>query len=145
MSARIDFRNKLIEQLHKLADFSPANVQLYKMDRVDKTPFAAVYLQGMTSRPEAMDSMDCQDVRRELRAVVDFYLDTDAGDADALLSAYLDELEGHIMTAAKNGEFPDRDVMLESARFHPTETSRERRGDLETIWVIEYDEAIATA
>lgn len=145
MSDRIRIRNKIVEQVKKLADFNDTNVQLYKLDRVDKTPFAAVYLGRLTSELDDMNSSNSQGVSRSLRVMVDFHLDTTAGDADAILSEYLEEMERHVLTAAKLGEFEGRDASLEEAEFHPLDTSRERRGDMSTTWLIEYDETITTA
>jgi hypothetical protein len=144
MSDRINIRNKIVEQLKKLAAFDDTNVQLYKLDRVDKTPFAAVYLGRLTSELDDMNSSNAQGVSRSLRVIVDFHLDTTTGDADAILSGYLEEMERHVLTAAKKGEFEGRDASLEEAEFHPLDASRERKGDMSTTWLISYDETVST-
>ena len=143
MSKRIEIRNKIKELVETMPDFQAGNVQLYKLDNVDRTPFASVYLDRMTSDPDAMASNgDSYNVDRSLRVAVDFHLDKSTLDADADMDAWLSQLEHIIMTAAEAHELP-RNMALESAQFRALETSRERKGDLVTIWRADYDEWVS--
>ena len=143
MSTRIDFRDTLVELVKEMKVFSNENILLYRKDRVDATPAVSVTLGKMTSEHDGMSEDDCQSVTRQISCAVDFYLDEAAGnDADAVMDGWLTQFEKLVLKAAEEGRFSDRDVQLDEAIFNPTETSRERRGDLVTLWSLEVYENV---
>ena len=142
MSPRILFRNKLVELVKELADFDDSNVSLYKLDRVDKTPHAAIYLGRMNSELETMGG-DCNGYERDITVYIDFYSDHGT-DADAQTDAWLVELEQLIYRAEKNDDLPGdmEDAQLRFAEFRPTSGGKEKRGDLVTAWVANFSETL---
>ena len=86
------------------------------------------------------------DFERDLSVFVDFYSDHGT-DADSQTDAWLSELEQKIFDAVKNDELSEgfEDVVLSFAEFKPTETSREKRGDLVTIWQAEFMETLSVS
>lgn len=145
MSVRIQIRDKFLELVKTLADFSDSNVTLYKLDRVDQTPASSIYLGRLDSEPTTMGG-GSNDFDRELVVMVDFHSDH-GSDADAQTSAWLTELETAVYRSLKAGEFPEavEDAFLDFAEFRPTTTAKERKGDLVTIWRVEFTETIETA
>ncbi len=141
MSKRIALRDAFVALVKTLPGFGGHNVRIYKLDRVDKTPFCSVHLGSMTSGVETM-MRDGHQVSRSLSVFVDFHLDS-SDDADKTMDAWLAELETGVMQAAKNGDIPGiRTVSLERAVFHPVETGFQQRGDLVTEWRADFDEFI---
>lgn len=142
MSDRITIRNKIVALVKDMADFNDANVTLYKLDRVDSTPQASVYLGRMSSELSTMGGSS-NSFERDVVIMVDFH-SNHGTDADSQTDAWLVELEALIYRADGNGDFPDslNGLNLEFAEFRPTATSNERRGDLVTVWRAEYDETL---
>lgn len=132
-----------------MADFDASKVQLYKLDKVDKTPMAAIHLGPMVSSEEAetMGAASSREVclSRVLTVFVDFHRDTSGGDADAELDAWLVELETAVYQAMVDGDFNGKAdfISLERAEFHPTPTGKERKGDLVTEWRVQFAESVA--
>lgn len=145
MSTRIEIRNQFVSLVKTLSDFGDSNVTLYKLDRVDKTPASSIYLGRLNSEPSTMGG-DSNDFDRELVIMVDFHSDH-GQDADAQTSEWLTQLETAVYRTLKAGEFPEavEDVFLDFAEFRPTSTAKERKGDLVTIWRVEFEETIAIA
>jgi len=144
-SPRIEFRNHIVGLIKQIADFNDGNVSLYKLDRVDSTPCASVYLGRLTSETEAMGGSSNR-IERDLTVMVDFH-SNDGTDADAQTDAWLVELEQLIFSSSKNGELPAGcdDAELSFAEFRPTDTSKERRGDLVTVWRVEISETLTAS
>ncbi|MBK1835009.1 hypothetical protein [Roseibacillus ishigakijimensis] len=142
MSKRLAIRNKVLELVESLAGFSPGNVALYKLDTVERTPFASVYLnETETDNLHMMRGMATME--RTLSINVDFHLDS-ATDADAEADALLEELEQRILKAAMAGDIPGvRILFLASAEFRPTQHGKQRAGDLVTTWRAEYEDSIS--
>jgi hypothetical protein len=142
MSARIDIRDKVVALVKEMADFSDSNVSLYKLDRVDKLPAASIYLSRLNSEPSGMGG-GSNSFERSLGIMIDFHSDHGT-DADSQSSDWLDEIELLIYRAEKNGAFPTSldAIKLDFAEFRPTATSKERRGDLVTVWVADFDEIL---
>jgi hypothetical protein len=145
MSDRIDIRDKIVSLVEGMTDFSAANVKLYKLDRVDKTPSSSVYLGRMDSSVGSMGG-GSNSIDRELVIMVDFHSDHGT-DADAQTSAWLEELETAIYRARKAGEFPAsvEAASLDFAEFRPTSTAQEKTGDLVSFWRVEFSERLATS
>ncbi len=145
MNPRIQIRDKIVSLVKEMADFSDKNVQLYKMDRVDKTPSASIYLGRLNSEISTCGE-ESNYYDRDLTIMVDFHSDHGT-DADSQTSEWLAELERLIYRAEKSDAFPVPidDVMLSFAEFMPTATSNERRGDLVSAWRVEFAETVTTS
>ena len=145
MSPRIQIRDKIVSLVKEMTDFSDANVSLYKLDRVDKTPSASIYLGRMNSEISTMGG-DTNSFERDLVIMVDFHSDHGT-DADSQCSDWLEELETLIYRAEKSGAFPNavEDIALDYAEFRPTSTAKERMGDLVTVWMVEFNEILTAS
>jgi hypothetical protein len=143
MSPRIQLRDKIVSLVKEMVDFSDANVSLYKLDRVDKTPSASIYLGRMNSEISTMGG-ESNTFERDIVIMVDFHSDHGT-DADSQCSDWLEELETLIYRAEKSGAFPDavEDIELDYAEFRPTSTAREKMGDLVTVWRAEFNETLS--
>lgn len=147
MSKRITVRDQFRTVVEAMTDFGSSNVALYKLDKIDKTPFASITLGAMTTDEEATmgrRNADAVSVSRSLSIFVDFHQDTSGGDADAQLDGWLTELETALYQAMKDGGFAGKADFLEMARaeFHPLERDKETKGDLTTEWRVEFSESI---
>lgn len=143
MSPRIQLRDKIVSLVKEMADFNDANVSLYKLDRVDKTPSASIYLGRMNSEISTMGD-DSNTFDRDIIVMVDFHSDHGA-DADGQTDEWLVELESLIYQAQGRGELPEsvEDIELDYAEFRPTSTGKERMGDLVTVWRAEFSETLS--
>lgn len=141
-SPRIEIRDLIVELVKKIPEFNDKNVSLYKMDRVDKTPAASVYLGRMGSELTTMGG-ESNTYSRDIGIMVDFHSD-DGLDADAQTDCWLVELESLIYKAQETGALSEllEDIDLTYAEFHPTSTGRERMGDLVTMWRAEFSETL---
>lgn len=145
-SNRILLRNTIRDLVATLPGFNADKVKLYKLDRVDETPFASVYLDRMDSDLETMTSMGrVNAVSRKIRVAVDFHLDEGTTDADSAMDDWVAELEQKVMKEARADNIGDiRFVVLTSAVFRPLSTHKEKRGDLVAIFEAEYEEMISS-
>lgn len=140
MTKRISIRDKMRELVESLPGLK-GRVALYKLDMVDKTPFASVYLDSAKSENLHMFG-ETATMERTLTLNVDFHLDS-VTDADAEADSLLESLEALVLSAARNGDIEGvRILFLEEAEFRPTQRGKEKSGDLVTTWVAEYDDEI---
>lgn len=141
MSKRIAIRDKFMELVRELPGLSN-NVALYKLDIVERFPFASVYLAEMSTENLTM-MRQFATMDRNLSLGVDIHLDGE-GDADADLDTLLESLESKVIKAALNGDIPGvREIYLENAEFRPTQRGREKAGDLVTSWRAEYEDSVS--
>lgn len=145
MSARIDFRDHMVSLIQSMSDFTASNTHLYKLDRVDATPAACVYLASMLSEKESMSGTSMS-MARTLTVHVDFH-SNHATDADSQVDTWLNELELLLYRSIKNNTAPASilKAQLDEAEYRPTERGGKKIGDLVSSWVAEFSETLTAS
>jgi hypothetical protein len=136
---RIDIRDKMIELVAALPGFTTDLVAAHKLDKVELSNQASVYLQGLDSEPAANRGVR----KRDQRVNVSLFLEDDT-DAEAKGSDLLNTLEAAVETTRRATGFGGiSGCYLESANVAHDPTSKGKRADIHATFLFEFTEAIA--
>lgn len=136
---RTEIRDKMIELVAALPGFTTDLVAAHKLDKVELSNQASVYLQGIDSEPAANRGVR----KRDQRVNVSLFLEDDT-DAEAKGSDLLNTLEAAVETTRRAAGFGSiAGCYLESATVAHDPTSKGKRADLHAVFLFEFTEAIA--
>jgi hypothetical protein len=136
---RINIRDKMIELVAALPGFTTDLVAAHKLDKVELSNQASVYLQGLDSEPAANRGVR----KRDQRVNVSLFLEDDT-DAEAKGSELLNTLEAAVETTRRAAAFGGiSGCYLESATVAHDPTSKGKRADIHATFLFEFTEAIA--